>query len=73
MLNLLLPFEIKQDSIPNNASVKDIPKVKEVTEDDIQEHYLPIKLDVDLVIENEVRKLQVLKRKGDETDNYTHI
>jgi len=42
---------------------------QEVTEADIQENYLQIKLDVALIIENEIRKLQLLKRKGLDTDN----
>ena len=61
--------EIKQNSSQPNSTAMDIPKIKEVTEADIQENYLQIKLDVALIIENEIRKLQILKRKGTDTDD----
>jgi len=60
--------EIKQDNSQQNFIAKEIPKTKQVTEDDIQENYLQIKLDVALIIENEIRKLHLLKRKGDTDD-----
>ena len=45
------------------GSYKEIPKVREVTSEEVQDNYMQVKLDVNLIIDKEMRKLAALKKK----------
>jgi type IV secretory pathway TraG/TraD family ATPase VirD4 len=44
-------------------SYKDIPTIREIKEQEIQDNYMQVKLDVSLILEQEIEKLKVLKKR----------
>jgi hypothetical protein len=44
-------------------SYETIPKVREVSQQEVQENFMQVKLDVRLIIENEMRKLGLVKKR----------
>jgi hypothetical protein len=43
---------------------KDVPSIRKVTEEEVQDNYMQIKLDVNLIIEQEMENLRALKKKN---------
>lgn len=45
------------------ASYKDIPVIRKISEQEILDNYMQVKLDVELIIEQEMENLRTLRKK----------